>query len=62
MALLMKIYVVANKPYITSIHARKLFFELHKATEMCEFINKHCDPIYEPGEWKVYEAKVRIKK
>ena len=58
----MKIYVVANRPRITSIHARKLYFELHSAEEMCEILNSTREVTLEPNEWKVYTAKVKIKK
>lgn len=58
----MKIYIVSNKPHITSVHGRKLFFELEDAKEMCEFINKHRILTLEPDEWKVYKVTTKIEK
>ncbi len=56
-----KIYVVSNSPYITSVHASKFYFDRDKAKEMCEILNKHCIADLEPNEWKVYKVKVRIE-
>ncbi len=58
----MKIYVVSNRPYITYVHGRKLYFELEKAKEMCEVLNKNRIVTREPNKWEVYEVVVGFKK